>query len=172
MKYLILFSLLIFSCATKQNTTEKDSIKTNASICPEDGVCVFEVMSNRSFSIEKDGIGALYPKISEGNKTILKFEYKRNEIPNTVDGQYSELVYLELSPENLEIDLKDGELNNVSALFARLCFCRGQTGYYIINQGQLSIKKLTENQYKLKMSFKIDEVPQVISEIDEVFYIK
>jgi len=60
----------------------------------------------------------------------------------------------------------------VKALFARLCFCRGQTGYYIINQGQLSIKKLSESQYHLKMRFKIDEVPQVISEIDEVISFK
>ncbi len=172
MKYFFLFSLLIFSCATKQNATEINEIKINSIVCPEDGVCTFEVLSNQSLSIEKDGIGALYPKISEGNKTIIKFEYERNEIPNTVDGHYSELVYIELSPEDLEIDLKDAELKNVKALFARLCFCRGQTGYYIISQGQLSIKKLLENQYNLKMSFKIDEVPQVISTIDEVFYVK
>jgi len=172
MKYLFLFLLLLFSCASKQKTVVVDDIKLNASVCPEDGVCALEVLSNQSFSIEKDGIGALYPKISEGNKIILKFEYKRNEIPNTVDGHYSELIYLELSPENLEIDLKDAELKNVNALFARLCFCRGQTGYYKINQGQLSIKKLSENQYNLKIGFKIDEVPQVITVIDEVFHLK
>jgi hypothetical protein len=172
MKYLFLLFLLVFSCASQRNATAIDSIQTNASPCPEDGDCTFEVLSNQSFSIEKDGIGALYPKVVDGNTIILKFEYKRNDIPNTVDGQYRELVYLELSPEHVEIDLKDGELINVKALFARLCFCRGQTGYYIINQGQLSLKKLSEHQYHLKMRFKIDEVPQVISEIDEVFSIK
>ena len=56
--------------------------------------------------------------------------------------------------DDLEINLKDGELNNVKALFARLCFCRGQTGYYTLNQGQIAIKKLSENQYHLKMRFK------------------
>ena len=172
MKYLFLLFLLVFSCASKQNATAIDSIQTNASPCPEDGDCIFEVLSNQSFSIEKDGIGALYPKIVAGNTIILKFEYKRNDIPNTANGQYRELVYLELNRDHLEIDLKEDELNNVKALFARLCFCRGQTGYYIINQGQLSIKKLSENQYHLNMRFQIDEVPQVISEINEVFFIK
>ena len=172
MRLLFLFSLLIFSCASKQNAVAVDDIKINSLACPEDGVCVLEVLYNQSFSIEKDGIGALYPKITEGNKTILKFEYKRNEIPNTVDGNYSELIYLELDPDQLEIELKDESLKNAKALFARLCFCRGQTGYYNISQGDLSIKKLSNNQYHLKMSFKIEEVPQVISTIDEVIYNK
>jgi len=172
MKYLFLLFLLICSCASKQHATVIDSTQVNASPCPEDGDCTFEVLSNQSFSIEKDGIGALYPKVVDGNTIILKFEYKRNDIPNTVDGQYRELVYLELNRDHLEIDFKEDELNNVKALFARLCFCRGQTGYYIINQGQLSIKKLSESQYHLKMRFKIDEVPQVISEIDEVISFK
>ena len=172
MRYLLVISLLFISCASKQNATVINEIKINSTTCPEDGVCTFEVLSNQTFSIEKDGIGELYPKISEGNKTILKFEYKRNEIPNTVDGNYSELIYIELDPNDLEIDLKDESLKNVNALFARLCFCRGQTGYYVIKQGQLSIKKESNNQYNLKMSFKIDEVPQVISTLDLVFSIK
>ena len=172
MKYFFFFCVLLFSCASKQKTTVVDDVKINTSPCPEDGVCDFEVLFNQSFTIEKDGIGALYPKISAGNKTVLKFEYKRNEIPNTVDGQYSELIYLELDPDQLEIDLKDESLKNVKALFARLCFCRGQTGYYKINQGELSIKKLPDNQYHLKITFKVSEVPQVISNIEEVIYIK
>ena len=172
MRLLFIFSLLIFSCVAKQNAIAADETKTNTLNCPEDGVCTMEVLTNQTYSIDKDGIGALYPKISEGNKIIVKFEYKRNEIPNTVDGNYSELVYLELDPENLEIALKDASLKNVNALFARLCFCRGQTGYYKISQGNLSIKKVSNNQYHFKMEFKIDEVPQVISIIDEVIYIK
>ncbi|MFD2822578.1 hypothetical protein ACFS5M_02790 [Lacinutrix iliipiscaria] len=170
MKYLFFFLFLFFSCGSQHGSATKNEISLNSVVCPDDGVCSLNVLPNQSFSIEKDGIGVLYPKIKEGQTVLLKFEYKRNEIPNTVDGNYSEIIYLELDPNNLEFENDD--VKNIKALFGRLCFCRGQTGYYIINQGELSIMKISKNQYRIKMNFKVDEVPQVVTTIDEVFSIK
>ncbi|TYB78678.1 hypothetical protein [Bizionia myxarmorum] len=174
MKYfqLFIFSLFLFSCATKPNIiTDKTVIwrliKNNH--CPDDGVCSLEITPNQNLTLEKDGIGVLYPHITEGDKTLLVFEYKRNDIPDTVDGIYRELIYLELNTDNIEVNFEETDLQQVKALFARLCFCRGQTGYYPIKQGTLSIKKLDKNEYSLKMNFKIDEVPQIVNSIDTVF---
>ncbi len=118
-----------------------------------------------------DGIGELYPKISDGNNIILIFEYKRNEIPNTVDGHYSELIYVELEPNNLLLELENFQLQEVNLLFARWCFCKGQTGYYKVNKGKLSIIK-EENNYRFNLEFRIDEVPQIIASINQLFTIE
>ncbi|MCF6295913.1 MAG: hypothetical protein L3J25_09515 [Flavobacteriaceae bacterium] len=152
----------------KQKTVSKNEADITNTNCPKDGVCTFEVLQNKSLKLLKDGIGELYPDISEGDKIILKFEYKRNEIPNTVDGNYSELIYVELDQNNLNIELENLDLQEVKLLFARLCFCRGQTGYYKVTNGKLSIKK-ESNNYKFNLEFIIDKVPQVITSINELF---
>ncbi|MBN4070165.1 hypothetical protein JYT76_00615 [Olleya sp. AH-315-F22] len=172
MRYLcvLICSFFLLSCNAKQKTLLKNKIENTSTICPQDGACTFEVLQNKSLKLLKDGIGELYPDISEGDKIILKFQYKRNEIPNTVDGHYSELIYVELDPNNLNIELENSELQEVKLLFARLCFCRGQTGYYKVKKGSLSIIKENEN-YQFKLEFKNDEVPQVITSINEFFVV-
>ena len=140
--------------------------KTN---CPEDGTCTFEVLKQSSLSIEKDGIGATYPKIEKGNKVILKFEYKRNEIKDIQDGSYRELIYVEIDSDINTLTLTNKELHKAKVLFARLCFCRGQTGYYPVKEGELKVSKNTDSTYTLSLDFKINEVPQVIHTIHETF---
>ena len=166
--YLLIVCFIIISCNAKQKTLLKNETDNTSTICPKDGVCTFEVLQNKSLILLKDGIGELYPDISEGDKIVLKFEYKRNEIPNTVDGNYSELIYVELNPNNLNIELENSDLQEVKLLFARLCFCRGQTGYYKVKKGSLFITKKNEN-YQFKLEFKIDEVPQIITSINRFF---
>ncbi|MEO8933584.1 MAG: hypothetical protein ABI295_04690 [Xanthomarina sp.] len=173
MKYFQLFiiALIIISCATKPNTLADNKVFVQNNLCPDNGICSLEITPNQSLKLERDGIGMLYPQLSEGDKTLLVFEYTRHEIPDTEDSSYRELIYLELNPDALEVDFKDSNLQQVKALFARLCFCRGQTGYYSIKQGELLIKKVDKNNYSLKMKFIMDEVPQIINRIDTVFTI-
>ena len=166
--YILMCCSIIFSCNAKQKIISKNEAFNAIANCPEDGVCTFEVLENKALDIRTDNFGDLYPEISNGDKIILRFEYKRNEIPNTVDGNYSELIYVELNPNNLIIELKNSKLQEVKVLFARLCFCRGQTGYYKINNGKLSVTKVDDN-YQFNLEFKTDEVPQVITSISELF---
>lgn len=164
---LYMVAFLIISCASKQNSVAGGQSKTITQKCPEDGVCTFEVSSNQSMNYEKDGIGMLYPKISEGEKLLIKFEYTRNEIPDTVDGSYRELVYLELDPNALDIELNDYKLQSVKALFGRFCYCKGQAGYYKLRKGQLRITKISNTEYSLRLNFTVSEVPQVLTSIEE-----
>ena len=169
MRYLyILICFLISSCNAKQKVLIVKEVDKTISFCPDDGVCTFEVLQNKSLSILKDEFRNLYPKISDGDNIILKFEYKRNEIPNTVDGHYSELIYVELNSNKLIIELENSKLQEVNLLFARLCFCRGQTGYYKVKKGKLSISK-ENDKYQFNLEFKIDEVPQIITSINQTF---
>jgi hypothetical protein len=49
--------------------------------CPKDGTCAFKIFNQKTLNILKDDFGALYQEINEGDKMVLKFEYKRHEIP-------------------------------------------------------------------------------------------
>lgn len=77
-----------------------------------------------------------------------------------------------MNNDNLEVNLKDSELEKVNLLFGRLCFCRGQSGYYKITRGDLKVTKTNaNNEFLLTLNFKTDDVPQIITEISEKFVI-
>lgn len=166
--YVMIICFLMPSCNAKQKVLTVKEVDKITSFCPDDGVCTFEILENKSLKILQDEFGNLYPEISEGNNIILKFQYKRNEIPNAVDSSYSELIYVELDPNNLILDLDNSQLQNVKLLFARLCYCKGQTGYYKVKNGILSISK-ENDKYQINLEFKVNEVPQVITSINEYF---
>ncbi|PNQ74847.1 hypothetical protein C1T31_01530 [Hanstruepera neustonica] len=165
---IVVFCTLFFACKSGQQTNVSEKLE---SLCPNDGTCSFEVLKNKSIDLKFDGLGQLYPDIIDSNKMVVKFEYKRNEIPNTADSGYREIIYLELEPNKPELDINDSELEITKALFARLCFCRGQTGYYRINKGSLSVKGIKEGLYRLEFSFNIGEVPQIINSVSGNFNI-
>ena len=167
--YILIMGFIIYSCNAKQKLFTEDKTENLLSLCPEDGTCTFEVLQNKTLEIKKDNFGALYPEIKGGDNIVLKHEYKRHEIPNTVDGHYSEQILMELNPDNLDLELENLEFKNIKVLFARFCYCKGQTGYYPVKQGKLAISKLSKDKFKLNLNFKVDEMPQVITEIKEEF---
>ena len=71
--YILVGLFIIFSCKAKKNKLVMDKAENSIINCPEDGICTFEVLPNKSLKLLKDGIGALYPEISDGKKIILKF---------------------------------------------------------------------------------------------------
>jgi len=166
--FLILFYLALVSCKTKQDLLVEKKDTFYSTECPNDGTCTLELMPNKSIKTLYDDFGAIYVEIIDGASVVLKFEYKRNEIPNTMDSQYIEQVFMELDPNYMEVDLTDSELKNVNLLFARLCFCKGETGFYKIREGKLNIDKTDENNYQFHLIFKVNEVPQIITEIGQV----
>ncbi len=97
----------------------------------------------------------------------MKFEYKRNEIPDTVDSSYREEIFVELDYNNLEFVTTNFKVQKI--LFARWCYCKGQTGYYKIHQGELLIKRIQNETYELNLKLKTDKVPQIINQISQVF---
>jgi len=169
---LIIIILLLNSCKGSHKTIPKYTTTNPSTECPANGTCTFEVLKDKTLALKHDGIGSLYPEITEGNKTILKFQYHRNQIPNTVDGSYTEEIFLEINPENPEVSFKDKELLNCKLLFGRHCFCKGQAGYYRISEGEITIQKINKKEYFVNLTFKTEEVPQVINQIQEVFVLK
>ncbi|MDO9039340.1 MAG: hypothetical protein Q7U59_13435 [Lutibacter sp.] len=169
-KLLPLLFLIIVSC--KSTFMINEALLVNTLNCPENGDCTIELLPNKSLEFKKDEFGNLYPVISEGNKTIFKYIYTKKPIPNTQDSNYSEIVFAELnsviSPKTFTNEtLKDAKMH-----FGRLCYCKGETGYYPIKKGEFNISKSTKKSFKIDFNFKIDEVPQIISAINETVCIK
>ncbi len=156
----------------KADFVVNEAILVNTINCPENGDCTIELLPNTSLEFKKDEFGNLYPVISEGNKSIFKYIYTRKPIPNTQDGNYSEIVFAELDATISEKTFTDETLQDIKLYFGRLCFCKGETGYYPIKKGEFKISKSTKNSFKIDFNFKIDEVPQIISAINETIGVK
>ena len=165
-----LLFLIIVSC--KSTFVVNEAILVNTLNCPENGDCTIELLPNKSLEFKKDEFGNLYPVISEGNKTIFKYIYTRKTVPNTQDSNYTELVFAELDSTISAKTLTNESLQDIKLHFGRLCFCKGQTGYYPIKNGNFKISKTSKKAFKIDFNFKIDEVPQIISAIKETVCVK
>lgn len=161
---------MLIGCKAKHTEllTEKKEFKATTN-CPEDGECKVELIPNSSLIVKSDEFGNVYTIIEKGEKTIFKFTYSRNLDKQYVDGHYIEEIYAEFNKELPEITLKDKGLSNVKLLFNRLCYCKGSAGFYHISQGELSLKKKSKKTYNIQLNFKTDEVPQIITSINETF---
>ncbi|WP_428741847.1 hypothetical protein [Tenacibaculum sp.] len=171
MKYVwfVIFFMMMLSCKTIDKTLARKS-DNFLNACPEEGNCSFKLLKNKSLNILTDNLGELYTKINEGDNLVLVFEYEKNMNLDLQDSGYKEQIFIELNPNALEIETYN--LKTKKLVFARLCYCKGQTGYYKIKKGNLSIKKVKNKNYHIMLNFKVDEVPQVISTVNQVFSLK
>jgi hypothetical protein len=171
-----LLFLITLSCKSTKNMMAdfvvNKTILVNTINCPENGNCTIELLPNTSLEFKKDEFGSLYPVISEGNKTIFKFIYTRKPIPNTQDSNYTELVFAELDSVISPKTFTNETLQNAKLHFGRLCYCKGETGYYPIKKGEFNITKSSKNTFKIDFNFKVNEVPQIISAINETVCVK
>jgi hypothetical protein len=165
-----LLLLIIVSC--KSTFVVNEALLVNTVNCPENGDCTIELLPNTSLEFKKDEFGSLYPVISEGNKTVFKYIYNRKPVPNTQDSYYTEIVLAEFDSVISPKKFTDETLKNIKLHFGRLCYCKGETGYYPIKKGEFSISKSTKKSFKIDFNFKIDEVPQIISSINETVSLK
>jgi len=175
MKNILLLILVFFaSCKPTQtlNFTLNETVYTKTMNCLENGECTIELIPNKSLEFKKDEFGNSYPIITEGEKTILKYTYKRSPVSNTQDSNYTEIVYAELDKTITEISLTSKELQTIKLYFGRLCYCKGETGYYPIKNGNFKMEKAGKNAVKIDIDFKISEVPQIISKISETISLK
>ncbi len=164
----IILSFLFFaSCGVQkdQKDEEKNLIPPPHINCPEGGDCSFEVIKNASLDLKTDGIGKLYPEITEGDKMVVKYHYEKDEIKDVMDAGLSEYLYLEFDPKARQIILKDKELQKVKMVYGRICRC-SDMGYYRVKQGNLFLFNSNGN-LQIRSSFKVNKIRQVISEIDE-----
>ncbi len=163
---LSVFILMSCAGAKDQSKDQKASIPPPHINCPEGGDCSFEVMRNSVLNLKHSETGQLYPEIVEGDKIVVKFHFKKDQVKDVMDSGYSEYVYLEFDPDEPQIILKDKELQKVKMIFGRICYCKGAMGYIPVQQGNLFMFN-RDGHLQLRTSFKINKVPQIVQQIDE-----
>jgi hypothetical protein len=150
----------------------KNTLQINSKNCVSNGNCVLKLTPNKNITFQKDKFDNLYPIITDGEKTLLTFTFKKNTLKNTQDSNYTEIIYAELPKNIKEISLQDNTLKQLKLHFARLCFCKGETGYYPIEKGSFNLKKINKDSIKITCNFKVKNIPQVISSFEETVSIK
>ena len=134
--------------------------------CMDDATCSIEIIPRSNLLIKEDAFNNTYIEIEPGTKTVIKYLFERNEIPNTADSNYSEMIYLETDNYDKNIRFKNESLAQVKMVYGRLCFCKGSSGYFKVKKGELELI-LKKNELTLKSNFSIDNIPQLLTEINE-----
>ena len=164
-KYLLIpLALGLAFCSGQKKSMEPNAI-VNLKSCPGAGICTTELHRNKAIKIKKDDLGSIYYEIVDSPETsVIIYQYNLNVEKDVQDGNYREEIIFEIKNSENKIALNNGELQQAKMLFGRFCFCRGQTGYYPINNGRLMLTK-NEAIISFDLDFVITEVPQVIKSI-------
>ena len=172
MKYICLFIivLLVAGCKSSQINTSLEDLNEKHTIllsnCIDNAVCNIEIIPKSNLLIKEDEFKNTYIEFEKGNNIIIKYQLKKNELPNTADSHYSEIIYLEIDNYNKSLYLKNEELQQVKMIYGRLCYCKGSSGYFKVNKGSLELI-LSKNKLSLNAKFKVENIPQLVTEIHE-----
>jgi hypothetical protein len=171
---LLLLALALGSCKCKKEIARQTSLAQVQSAalqdheCPPKGTCSIELIRDKALDIMRDEFGSRYYKLSDSNEThVVKYLFSRGDEEVLPDSGYQEEIIFMIPSKATEVSLSDSELKNTSMLFGRFCFCRGQTGYYNVSDGALSVKKVGD-AYKLDLRLKVSEVPQIVEKVTAV----
>jgi hypothetical protein len=177
MKNILIVCLIFFaSCKSteqvKSNNTINETLSFEAENCPENGLCIVELIPNKTIEFKTDEFGNLYPIITRGEKTIFKYTFEKEPISGVADSNYTEIIYAELPKDFSTISLTNNQLSAIKLHFGRLCFCKGESGYFPIEKGAFNLKKTENNTLKIALHFSVKKVPQIVSEINETISLK
>ena len=172
---LIICVLLLVSCKTSkpQNSVKvaNEIILVQSENCPENGSCVLELIPKKTITFKNDEFGNLYPIITEGTKTLFKYTFTKNPISDTEDSNYTEIVYAELDL-NKDAQFQNETLKDIKMHYGRLCFCKGESGYFPINKGVFNLTKMEGSLLKIDVDFVMKKIPQLVSKIHETVSLK
>jgi hypothetical protein len=166
MKKLLLLPLALgLSFCTSQKSAIANNQKVSEVSCPDDGKCTLEILRNKSIAIKTDDLGSLYYQTIDSPQTsVIVYQYNLNVAKDLQDGNYREEIIFEIKNTDKKIVLSGVALQQTKMLFGRFCFCRGQTGYYKIEEGTLSLNQ-KDNVVNFNLDFTITKVPQIIKSI-------
>jgi len=162
----ILFFILITSCSSSKEQASKDQIPPPRVNCPEGGDCTFEVLQKSKLALKTDQTGASYVEIEPGENVVIRYHFKKDPEPDVMDSSHSEYLYFEINPGRVEISLKDADLQKVKMIYGRVCFCKGETGYFPVRKGNLFVYQ-NDGDLLVRGAFSVKKVPQTLTEIDE-----
>ncbi|PCH99939.1 MAG: hypothetical protein COB81_09810 [Flavobacteriaceae bacterium] len=138
----------------------------------KNGHSTISIIPNKKAVLKKDSFNIGYVTLEDSNGSLLKFEYTKQTPENIADANYSEIIYIDL-PENFsEINNRNITLEKTQILFGRFCYCKGNTGFYTVENSHLFAKMTAKNRLKLALNFTLKKVPHLISSIQEDIHLK
>ncbi|PVW12162.1 hypothetical protein [Marixanthomonas spongiae] len=168
--FLLLPLLIINACNTAKTTTgsspanETGLTENSTPSCPEGGTCTVEVLQNKQLVLKEDGIGALYPEITNGDNLVVVYTFFQKGPAGTVDGNYTETIHFEIPATLNELYKKDASLQDVTLLYEKQCYCKGEAGFYKVKNGTLQLTK-TNGELHFNLQFTVDETSHKLSNI-------
>ena len=165
--FLIPFIAMIAACNCQKQTNESNQEKkiTSTSQCPDDGKCSIEIKEQKSLNVKTDEFGSTYYELVDDKTTsVIIYKYIRNTEEGLQDSNYREEIVFETDNANT-VSLKNNDLQQTKMLFGRFCFCRGQTGYYKVTNGNLQLTN-KGNKLDFNLNFTVSQVPQIINSIE------
>ncbi len=163
--------LSLSACKSVDNVTSKNNMNAQSAVdlsngtCPENGSCSVETRTRTSFTVEKDGTGALYPKFTDSSASVIEFTYLKKGPEGTADGDYTEQIYFNVPNFRETVVFTDTELAKVNLLFNKQCFCRGEAGFYEVTKGTLKLHKNPDKSIGFELDFTVDETSHKISSV-------
>jgi len=170
--YFLIPIFMVNACKTQTETittTERNTMEqvdNKATGCPEEGTCNVVLHKNKKLNVKEDGTGAMYPEIVDGQNIVVVYTYMKEGPEGTVDGNYSETIHFEIPTTEENISKENAALNDVSILYGKHCFCKGEAGYYPINNGKLLVEK-SNQALMFDLTFNVGKTSQVVSRITE-----
>lgn len=160
---LLPFILLNFSsCKSSQRASEEKVLLKTDSLNKVSRKIY--LLKNKKLGVSEAN-GSLSYTIENNEKTsVLQYVYEKDMNQAVFDGGYKEEVVFEIPNNIAEQIYTDSELQNTKMVFGRYCNCRGKNGLYKITQGKLHVV-LSKKESHFELQFKINEVPQVTTEI-------
>lgn len=164
-KLLFLILISCFGCSSQTKVSRSADVVSTQESCPKDGICKVEAFNNKRLIIKYDSLGDLYYELEESKTTtVVLYTYNRKSDNDLADGTYREELLFEINSNAMNLNLSGKELQETKMLFGRFCYCKGQTGYYKVENGTLKMDK-QKDKVALAIQFQQDHVPQVLSAI-------
>lgn len=174
MKTILLLStaIILFSCKSSKSSEDKANQDVNSisSLCAEEGECTFVVHKDSSLIILEDTTGQIYPVIEQGENIVVEFTYAVKGPEGTMDGDYSETVHFEITGSEDKLNLTNEELGKIKLLFGKHCFCKGEAGYYTVDEGEILLKNKNDSLF-LNLNLVINKVSHKVNNITYRFKI-
>lgn len=165
-------AIILFSCKSSKSSDNKTIQEVNSisSVCAEEGDCAFVFHKNSSLVILEDTTGQIYPVIEQGENIVIEFTYAVKGPEGTMDGDYSETVHFEITGREDKLNLTNEELGNIKMLFGKHCFCKGEAGYYMVEEGEILLENKNDSFY-LNLNLVINQVSHKVNNITHRFKI-
>jgi len=170
MRWLILCLFGLISCKSQHQINLKLTPEVSISApLPTKAITNAVLIPNVELLLKADEFGNDYLELVPSDKLVFKLQYLREQLPNTADSQYEEVVYVELTPPLTEVHLSGNQLAQVKMTFGRFCYCKGTSGYFRVSQGNLSVVPQGKTLH-ITAAFQVDGIPQEMDALKVSFH--